>query len=316
MTRRPGSNVLRGRAFGVVVLACACGPSAGGAVGESTTSSSSSSSTGGDADPSVATSVDPDATGEEVTTALGSTSSSSSSDSGEDSTTGYVSHCEVPPELPPACWDGICNQFFCGCAACLYDAEGCPRQACATAEDCADGAYCNANILVSPCIGGGAGGWTCEAFVDRCVCGGSLGCGPSPHAFCLDATEFSESDICLASEQSCATLLGFVAETHGGIVEVAESMAPDVLAYAQDCQWARMQRLFDECGESPCDVLCDQLPGYSGCFLATDCSECADADPAEVLALIHALVDRPLGCADCALCDELQSDLCAAITGC
>ncbi len=313
MLWRPGSNRLRGRAFGVLVV-CACGPSAGSLEdGDSSTTTSSSS---GEATSSAVTTSEDTAPPLDTTTSTESSTETSSSTSSADSTTGYVSHCEVPPDLPPACWDGVCNAFSCGCAACLYDSDGCPRSYCEGPGDCARGAFCNANILVTPCAGGQLGWWSCEAFVDRCVCGGSLGCGPDPHGLCLDAADFVQDDICLASDQTCGSLRELVAQTHGGIVEVADSMAPGVLAYAQECQWARMQRMFDECGESPCDVLCNDLPGYSGCFLATDCAACEAADPAEVLALIHALVDRALGCADCALCDELQSELCAEIAGC
>jgi len=258
-----------------------------------------------------------DSSGGEVTSGVAGTTESSSSSSGAaDSTTGFMSHCEVPPDTPPACWDVICEQFICGFAGGLYDDEGCPRLLCEGASDCAAPFYCSANILSSACTGGGAGGWSCEGseFFD-CVCGGSLGCSPDPRGYCLDPNDFAQQDVCLATDWSCEELPGFMGDVHAAIIQIEAEMPRELLAQARECQWQRIQRLSDECGVAGCEVLCGVLPSFTGCA-PEGCAACESEDPAEVSELLQVLVDRSLPCADCALCVELDNAACAALTGC
>jgi hypothetical protein len=313
--RRPGSNALRGRAFGVLmVCACACGPSSGSLDdGESPTTTSSSSS-GGASSSAVTTSEDTTPSFD-TTTSLESWTATSSSSTAADSTTGYVSHCEVPPDLPPVCWDVVCEQFECGPAASVYDAEGCPRPLCEGTADCDAPAFCLTNLLASSCKGGDYGGWSCAHEFDQCVCGGGLGCGADPRGYCTAPDEAILEDVCLASAWPCDELFHPVSETHQALVEFSADMPDELLAQSRDCQRQRIDRLLGECAVAPCDMLCAYLPKYTGCA-PMDCSACESADPAEVIEILQALVDRSLPCADCALCDELQSELCGAIAGC
>jgi hypothetical protein len=312
--RGPGSNVLRGRAFGILMV-CACGPSAGSLDDEGSTGGvATSSSSGGVSSGAVTTSED-SMPALDTTTGVESSTGTSTSTTGGDSTTGYVSHCEVPPDLPPICWDEVCDHFACGPAASVYDAQGCPRKVCEGAADCAEPAYCLTNLLASSCKGGDYGGWSCNHEFDECLCGGGLGCGADPRGYCTDPAEVVFEDVCLASEWPCDMFFHVVSETHQVLVEFSGDMSDELVLQSQECQRARVERLLGECGTPPCEFLCTYLPEYTGCA-PVDCSTCDTADPSDVLAIVDALVDRSLACADCALCDELQSELCVALAGC
>jgi hypothetical protein len=129
---------------------------------------------------------------------------------------------------------------------------------------------------------------------------------------CLDPNEFQPEALCLALDDTCEELAERVSATHSEIAWAAEDFAPELLEQTTACQWLRVERLISECGWSTCGVLCERL--LFDCD--HDCTPCDAAAPDEALALMRALVERPLACPSCELCTELGSDVCAQISGC
>ncbi len=292
----------------VVLLASACTrPLVGDGAGDSSstggeTSSSSSAST---------TAPSSDASSSPPTSSTAVDTSSQSTDAASVPDVGF-SGCPNDWQ-PPQCWASVCDEFFCGESASMFDAGGCPRVVCESDADCPASQYCNARMRAGSCFGYGPE--SCEFSSGQCVCGGSLGCSGDPRGFCLDRIEFPPEQACYALGIECEYLDPWFVDGYWATFEVLDAMSTDVRTQTLQCQSEYVARFIGDCATDPCFVLC-QENSVSGCPHENDCDDiCAAAEPSSASALALLLAADPLACFDCTSCPD-GDPLCAALWDC
>lgn len=155
-------------------------------------------------------------------------------------------HCMVPPlQLGTTCTEEqACEALECGKPWALQGADGCLRQTCTSASDCAAGERC----VPAPVAGEfgsflTAGCESCEIINGKCAC--TCLEGASVRAVCLAEEELSPANDCPLAGLTCAHLSG----ARGVVVDYLseEAFGADVLALLESCRVKLVERYGEEC---------------------------------------------------------------------